>query len=148
KSEGEMVEAMPIPGKLMPVQKHHEVGQDWIAINTARADLAHEMHAHRVAAERKKRAVTERENAAIAPDEIDRKSEQCIAQELARQSHDISRYVKRCPFGNGEIKHGKNDADCRKPDEQERRPAMAEQETSAHDSTALPFSAKSPRGRR
>ena len=72
--EPEHVEAVPVPGQLLVVQEHHEVGQDRIAVDAAAADLAHQVHAHGVAAEREERAVAEREDAAIAPDQIDRRA--------------------------------------------------------------------------
>jgi hypothetical protein len=58
--EPEHVEAVPVPRQLRIVQEHHEVGQDRIAVDAAIADLAHQVHAHRVATEREEGAVTER----------------------------------------------------------------------------------------
>jgi hypothetical protein len=72
----EIVEAVPVPRQLLPVQEHHEVRQDRIGIYAARADLAHQVHAHRITAEREERTVAERKNAAIPPDQINRKCQQ------------------------------------------------------------------------
>jgi len=41
------------------VQEHHEVGENRHAIDAAAADLAHQVHAHGIAAERKEGAVAE-----------------------------------------------------------------------------------------
>ena len=47
-------------------------GRIGLLIDAARADLAHQIHAHGVAAEREERAVAERQDAGIAPDQIER----------------------------------------------------------------------------
>jgi hypothetical protein len=67
-----MLEAVPVHRQLRPVEEHHEVGQHRMGIDAAGADLAHQVHAHGVAAEREEGAVAEGENAAIAPDQVDR----------------------------------------------------------------------------
>ena len=91
---GEPVEAPPGDRQLLPVQEHHEVGQDRIGVDAARADLAHQIHAHRIAAEREERAVAERQDAAIAPDEIERDGEDRVAEILAEKLHQIGRDVE------------------------------------------------------
>ena len=91
---GEPVEAPPGDRQLLPVQEHHEVGQDRIGVDAARADLAHQIHAHRIAAEREERAMAERQNAAIAPDEIERDGEDRVAEIFAEQLHQIGRQVE------------------------------------------------------
>ena len=48
---------MPLLNQLLPIEKHHKIGQQRIAVNAARADLAHQVHAHAVAAEGKEGAV-------------------------------------------------------------------------------------------
>ncbi len=93
--EPEHVEAVPVPGQFLPVQEHHEVGQDRIRIDAARADLPHQIHAHGVAAEREERAMAERENAAVAPDQVDRQREQRVAEIFSEQRHQIGRHVQR-----------------------------------------------------
>ena len=82
-----MIEARPVPGQLRPIQEHHEIGQQRIAVDAARADLAHEIHAHRIAPEREEGAVAERKNAAIAPDEIEADGEERVAQIFAGERH-------------------------------------------------------------
>ena len=42
----EHIEPVPIPRQLSPVQEHHEIRQNWIAIDTAISDLAHQVHPH------------------------------------------------------------------------------------------------------
>ena len=85
--EPELIEAVPVPGQLVPVQEHHEVRQLGIAVDAACTDLAHQVHAHRVAAEREERAVAQAQDAGVAPDEIERDREQRVAEVLAEQLH-------------------------------------------------------------
>ena len=59
-------------------------------IDAARPDLPHEVHAHGIAPEREERAVAERQNSAVAPDQIERECEDGIAEILAQQRHDIN----------------------------------------------------------
>ena len=92
---GEMLEAVPVDRQLRPVQEHHEVRQDRMRIDAARADLPHQIHAHGIAAEREERAVAERKDPAIAPDQVDRQRQQRVAEILAEQRHEIGRQVKR-----------------------------------------------------
>ena len=84
--EQEVVEAVPEPGQRLIVQKHHEVGQDRIAVHAPGADLPHQIHAHGVAAERKKRRVPEAQNAAVAPDQVDCQRQHPVTQVLADES--------------------------------------------------------------
>ena len=70
-------------------------GRIGIGIDAARADLAHEIHAHGVAAEREERAMPERQDPAIAPDQIECHGEQRIAGIFAEQRDDIGRQMQR-----------------------------------------------------
>ena len=92
---GKVLEAVPEDRKLRPVQEHHEVRQDRVRVDAARADLPHQIHAHGVAAEREERAVAERENAGIAPDQVDRERQQRVADIFAEQRHEIGRHMER-----------------------------------------------------
>src|SRR5262249_58741511 len=56
---------------------------------------SHQIHAHGIAAEREEGAVPEREDAAIAPDQIDRQGEQRKADVLAPERHEIGRHMER-----------------------------------------------------
>jgi hypothetical protein len=60
-------------------------GKHGIAVHAPRADLPHQIHAHGVAAERKKSRVPQAQNAAVAPDQIDRQRQHPVAQVLADQ---------------------------------------------------------------
>ena len=91
---GEMLEAVPVDRQFRPVQEHHEVRQFRMRIDAARADLPHQVHAHGVAAEREERAVAERKDAAIAPDQIDREREQRVAEIFAEQRDQIGRHMQ------------------------------------------------------
>ncbi len=73
---GEMIEAVPVDRQFRPIQEHHEVGQDRVGIDAAGADLPHQIHAHGIAAEREEGAVAERQDAGIAPDQVDRERQQ------------------------------------------------------------------------
>jgi hypothetical protein len=105
RGEPELVEAVPVPRQFLPVQEHHEVRQDRVAVDAARADLAHQIHAHRVAAEREERAVAEREDAAIAPDEIERERQHGIGQILAEKRHDVGRHMQRMRNRQQQVRH-------------------------------------------
>ncbi len=94
----EMVEAEPVDRQRMVVEEHHEVRQQRVAIDAARADFAHQVHAHRVAAEREERRVTERQDARVAPHQIDRQCEHRVAQIFAEQAHVAGRQMQRRAF--------------------------------------------------
>ncbi len=100
--EPEHVEAVPEPGQLLVIQENHEVGQDGIGVDTAIPDLAHQVHAHGVAAEREEGAVAERENAAIAPDQIQRECQSGIAEVFAEKRDQITRHPQR--VADGQVK--------------------------------------------
>ena len=93
--EPEVVEAVPEPRQLGPVEKHHEVGQHRMAVDATRADLAHQIHAHRVAAQREERGMPEAQNAAVAPDEIDGERQRRVAEILADERHGVGREMQR-----------------------------------------------------
>ena len=105
-ANAEMVEAVPKPRQRLPVEEHHEVGQDGIAVHAPRADLAHQIHAHGVAAERKEGRVPEAQNAAVSPDQIHGQRQQRIAEILADQREPVGRDVKRRRRGHNQIEDG------------------------------------------
>ncbi len=74
-------------------------GSIGIGVDAARADLAHQVHAHGIAAEREERAVPERKNAAIAPHQIERDGEDGVAEIFAEQRHDVGRHMQRRSVG-------------------------------------------------
>jgi hypothetical protein len=90
-----VIEEIPVHWQLWPVQEHHEVGQHRIRIDASRADLPHQIHAHGIAAERKERAVAERENADVAPDQVDRQRKQRVAEVFPEQRDQIGRHMQR-----------------------------------------------------
>ena len=69
-------------------------GNIGIAIHAPRANLAHQVHAHRVAPERKEGRVPEAQNAAIPPDQIHRQRQHRVAEILANQRESVDRNVK------------------------------------------------------
>ena len=113
--EPEHVEAVPVPWQFRIVQEHHEIRQDRIAVDAAAADLAHQIHAHRVAAEREERAVAERENAAIAPDQIDRERQNGVAGIFSEQRHQIGRHLKQRARRQQQVRQRDQNAEPRQP---------------------------------
>ena len=90
-----MIEAPPEPGQFLVLQEHHEIGQRRIAVDAAGADLAHQVHAHAVAAEREERAVTEAQDPGVAPDQIEAQRQDRVAQIFAEQWHEVVRHGER-----------------------------------------------------
>src|SRR5208337_3866084 len=127
-----------------PVQEHHEVGQDRVGVDAPRADLAHQIHAHRIAAEGEERAVAERQDAAIAPDEIERDGEDGVADVFAEQLHQIGRDVEG---GIGRRRQRQDGHEDRRQREESHENEAETVQSLAHASTARPLSANSPRGR-
>ena len=89
----------PVPGQRLPVEEHHEVGQVALVVAVA-ADLAHQVHAHRVAAEREEQAVAERQDAGVAPDQVHRQRADGVAHDLADQRHRVVAQVERAAGGH------------------------------------------------
>ena len=100
---------MPEPWQFFVVQKHHEVGQDGVAIHTTVANLTHQVHAHGIAAQRKEGGVTQTQDAAVAPHQIHRNRQQAITQILAEQGHGVSRQVERRSIGNQQVRNRHHD---------------------------------------
>ena len=125
-------------------------GSSRIAVDAARPDLAHEIHAHRIAAEREERAMAERENAAKPPYEIERQRQQRVTEIFAGQGDDMRRHVERTIDGDEDVQDRARDREPDQQHEQDRDAsveAAAEETRGDHASTALPFRANSPRGR-
>ncbi len=66
-----------------------------IAVHAAGADLAHQVHAHRVAAQREERGMTERQDAREAPDQIDGQRQHREAKVFAGQRDHVGRHMDR-----------------------------------------------------
>src|SRR5262249_18551912 len=110
------------------------------------------VHAHGVAAEREERGMAEAEDAAIAPDQVDRQRQDGVADPLADHRDDevgdVERRVRR------QSVEQRDRGEAEKPDHPQhptppggaRR--LGEGGDRAHDSTKRPRSANSPRGRR
>ena len=146
RGEPELVEAVPVPGQLLPVQEHHEVRQHRVAIDPARADLAHQIHAHGVAAEGEEGAMAERQDADIAPDQIEGERQERVADIFAEERHRIGRHMQRMAGRQPEI--GQRHEDRRRQDHgDEDEDAGTEEARENHASTNLPFWANRPRGR-
>ncbi|KAG1448624.1 hypothetical protein G6F57_016811 [Rhizopus arrhizus] len=78
----------PVPGVALPVQEHHEVGQVAL-VDAVAADGAHQVHAVRIAAQREEQAVAQRQDAGVAPHQVQRQRSHRVAHELAQQRHGI-----------------------------------------------------------
>src|SRR6202034_4143251 len=144
-----MLEAVPGIRQLFPIQKHHEIRQNRIGIDAAGADLTHQIHTHGIAAEREERALAERKNAAIAPDQIDRQSEDRVTEIFSEQCHQIGGDVEVGGLRHREIEHRHGDRNGRQRDQENSRGAVerSDEDMRVHASTALPLSANRPRGR-
>ena len=127
-------------------------GRIGVAVDAARADLAHQVHAHRVAAEREERAVAEREDAAIAPHQVERQRQQRVAEILAEQ-RDTRSAVERASIGgtsrlSAAARARRSRSDQRQQDATSCAAASAcDARPRDHASTARPLSANRPRGR-
>ena len=77
-----MLGAAPVPGIGLPVEEHHEVRQVAL-VDAVVADRAHQVHAHRVAAEREEQPVAQRQDAGVAPDQVHRQRHDRVAHDLA-----------------------------------------------------------------
>ena len=147
-ANGKPVEAVPEPGQFLPVQEHHEVGQDRVGIDAARPDLAHEIHAHGIAAEREEGAVAEREDAAEAPDRDRPRGRAARKQRYLPSSG--TRWSDRWsgePGIHGEVQDRHQDGRSREQAQDRRCSERSSRSVLCHASTALPLSAKRPRGR-
>src|SRR5262249_47097765 len=102
-----------------------------------------------VAAEREERAVPEREDAAVTPDQVDRQRQDRVAHVLAEQRHEIRRHVEERRRRQQQVEQRHDQADGSDDDEEDRGTAIerADQHVGHHASTARPFSANRPRGR-
>src|SRR4029077_16612766 len=90
-----------------------------------------------------------REDAAIAPDQVDRQRQQREAEVLAEQRHEIRRQMERRGRRHHQIEQRHQNADDGQGDEEGDGAAIerASDEAGYHAATALPFKANSPRGR-
>ncbi len=111
RGEPEKVEALPEPGQLRPVQEDHEVRQNRVAVDAAIADLTHQIHAHRIAAETEEGGMAQAEDTQIAPDQIHRDGEQRIGQILAEQGHRVGGDMPGARLGHDQIQDRHHDRD-------------------------------------
>jgi hypothetical protein len=109
----ERVGADPVPGQFLPVEEHHEVRQVAL-VDAVAADLPHQVHAERVAAEGEEQALSERQDAGVAPDQVHRQRDHRVAHELAEQRDPEARHVQRVRLGQREVqRRKKNDSALR-----------------------------------
>ncbi len=142
---GEEIEAPPGHRQLLVVQEDHEIRQDRVTIDPARADLPHEIHAHGIAAEREERAVAKAEDAAIAPGEIKRDREHCIGQVFAEQHHGAGGDVKRRARRECQIPDWHQQHQRRQHDEEHQSPPLDQlQEAHCQHGTALTARPRGP----
>ena len=106
----EAVAEGPVPGQRLPVEEDHEVRQVALVVAVA-ADLAHEVHAHRVAAEREEDAVAERQDAGVAPDQVHRQRRDGVAHDLADERQGVVGQVQRVAFGHHQVEQRRDDGD-------------------------------------
>ena len=73
----------------MPVEEHHEVRELRVSVDAPRPDLAHEVHAHHIAAEAEEGRVAEGEDAEVSPDEVKGDRKKRVAEILAEQGYGV-----------------------------------------------------------
>jgi hypothetical protein len=86
--ERKALEAVPVPGQLLPVEEHHEVGER-AAVDAFARDGPHQVHPHPVAAEREEQPVPEAQDPGVAPDQIHRQGGDPETEELAEKRHQV-----------------------------------------------------------
>ncbi len=69
-------------------------GSSGLPYTPTRTDLAHEVHPHRIAAQREESGMSESENPAISPHQIDSERQERIRHVLADQGHCVGRHVQ------------------------------------------------------
>ena len=142
----------PVPGQRLPVQKHHEVRQVTFVIAVA-ADLPHQVHAHHIAAQRKKYAVAQAQDAGVTPDQIHRQRADGVTHDFAHQRHRIVTQVKQTVLGHHQIQQRRHRADQQQRHDECAPGSPREQRTGrgqglcCHASALRPFMAKIPCGR-
>ena len=116
----------PMPRQGFPVKEHHEIGQVAFVVAIG-ANLAHQVHAHHIAAERKKQTVAERQDAGVAPDQIHGEGTDGVAQDLAHQCDCVVAHVEQAACRHPKVEHGHHRAHG---DErgQEQNPALGAQQ--------------------
>src|SRR6185312_16192335 len=99
--------------------------------------------------EREERPVAEREDAAIAPDQVDREREDRVADIFAPKRDQISRHMQRRGLRRQQVEQRHRDADGDQHQHERHRAAIerADERRRHHASTARPLRANSPRGR-
>ena len=70
------------------------------------ADRAHQVHAHRVAAEREEEAVPERQDAGVAPDQIHGERDDRVAHDLADQRDQVLGDMQAAVLRHCEVRSG------------------------------------------
>src|SRR6185312_5900142 len=101
-----------------------------------------------VTAEREERAVAQRENADVTPDQVDRKRQNGVADVLAEQRDEVGRHVQRRGLRKRQIEQRHQHRECAERAEKDHRAAVEPADQRRHHaSTARPLSANNPRGR-
>ena len=90
----EMADALPEPGQLAPVEKHHEIRKLGIAIDAPIANLAHQVHAHHIAAQCKEGGMSQAQDPQIAPHQIQRHRQQGVTEIFTQQGDGIAAHIQ------------------------------------------------------
>ncbi len=85
-------------GRVFQFQEDHEIRQVGISVHAPRADLTHQVHPDCVAAQGKEGRVTEAENTAVAPDEINRNRQYRVRHVFAEERDRVGGDVERGGF--------------------------------------------------
>ncbi len=98
--ERDAVEGLPEERQLLHLVPHHEVRQH-VAVDAPGPDLQHQVHAHRVGPEPEEDPVAQREDAGVAPDQVDAECEDRVGQELAEEVQGEVGHPQRRPQRQG-----------------------------------------------
>src|SRR5665213_1005402 len=93
--------------------------------------------------------MAKRENAAIAPDQVDRERENCVTDIFAEQRHQIGRHLEQRAGRQQQVRQRNQHARSGHHDQEYGRAAVqrTREHVRHHASTARPLSANRPRGR-
>ncbi len=123
-----------------------------MAVDAPVADLAHQVHAHGVAAQGEESAVAEAENAAVAPHQVQRQGQQGVAQVLAQQADGIAAHVQTGLRRHQQVEQSDDDHRAEQNAQEGFGGAVGERggeiRMSHYSSAARPRCGNSPRGLR
>ena len=103
----EAVEGHPVRRQLVVTEEDHEVRKVTLVLSQL-ADLQHQIHAKRIAPERKEKALPEAKQTGKSPQDIHPDRQNCISEVLAVEIDGEIRNVEWIRFRNEGVQGGKN----------------------------------------